>query len=116
MGNFNNWDWDSNWDWDYDHRDQTFLTNFDRIDAPIYKKAIARYIKNTKDDNFYIKDVAYDRNGNLLTNCLSLHIKINQNCSQFWDVFESIRKHYPRPWSFCFKKPINFKDWKTRYK
>lgn len=69
------------------------ITNFDEDKLPIYQKAIERYEKETEDNSLYIKDVAFDKNGNVVKNSYALHYKYEKSkyISKFWDILEELK-------------------------
>lgn len=66
----------------------SLITNFDRSDRHIYQKAI----ELSGHSELYIADDATDILGNRLTYLLALRSKERQDLSDFWDIFEQIRK------------------------
>ena len=66
----------------------SLITNFDKSDLHIYQKAI----ELSGHSELYITDDATDIWGNRLTYLLALRSKERQDLSDFWDIFEQIRK------------------------
>jgi hypothetical protein len=69
----------------------TMVTNFDKNRLPIYEKAIQEY---DKSEILYIKEDAYDMNGDF-TGDMSLHCsEKGTDLSDFWDIFDKIKKEF----------------------
>lgn len=72
-----------------------FVTNFDKSQIWLYKRAIARY-NDSKDIHpkieLYIHDAGYDCRGKRIDNYLSLRAKSQESLSDFWKIFDAIKR------------------------
>lgn len=69
------------------------ITNFSSSEYIIYLKAIDIYEELTSHYNrLYIKSKAYDKHGNILSACNSLHNKCNGDLTIFWNIFNKLKK------------------------
>jgi hypothetical protein len=90
-----------------------FITNFSNCDIDIYQKAIKKYNKHCKINKLYIRNIAYNNSGYILSDSSSLYSsKANFGLSNFWRIFDTFYKKqisYISP--YYPSRPISFKKW-----
>jgi hypothetical protein len=69
--------------------EEDLLTNFPARQLGLYRKAVKEY----GDTTIYISDVAYDIKGSSLQEYCSLRTEVNCNRSDFWKLFNKLRKN-----------------------
>ncbi|WP_186423010.1 hypothetical protein [Lacrimispora celerecrescens] len=69
--------------------EEDLLTNFPDQQLGLYRKVVKEY----GDTTIYISDEAYDIKGNTLQEYYSLRTKVNCNRSDFWQLFNILRKY-----------------------
>jgi hypothetical protein len=68
----------------------TCVSNFPMNELPMYKSAIQQY---DKGELLYIKEDAYDMDGNIISENMSIHCDKWMDLSDFWDIFGQIKRY-----------------------
>jgi len=70
--------------------EEDLLTNFTEKELPLYEKTIQEF----GDDTLFISDEAFSGQGRRLEGHYSLRTKEHKDRSDFWELFDSIRKSF----------------------
>lgn len=74
-----------------------FITNFSIFELDFYEKAVKEWKKQGGEGTIYFKNVAYDRDGNIVPDCKAMYFKGNilkeKTLSFFWKIFNSLEKN-----------------------
>ena len=74
--------------------EDNLLTNFDKVDKPIYEKAIKEYLESGGSDILYIDDNATDLWENKLNDSFALRCKdYTADLTKFWVIQRRIREN-----------------------